>query len=357
MNPLSIKLHQIILTFGAMLILNCPLIHAQVNFSAPIPNPDGIETADQQYFTRPEFHDLGNDGDGDIFLTYYDTAQGAFSIPAYFQNLGTAGEPEYDSLNVKEIYGLGASYINQFSYGDLNNDGTIDALKLFLTEQSGGEEWEFAYYSNDSEDSLKFNNTFFFNPFQLDLYTAKRFLTFINLVDFDNDEDLDLIISEFTGDVVSPPEFDMLYMQNIGTPDTPQFSMRQDIFLDPSGVPLVLLPTFGDLDEDGDLDMLGINAVNEGILIYTYFENTSTTDVPEFNNALNSPFGLDTVFSDGIVTPALYDYDNDGDLDLFVTSDSDVYPKTNLYLNESVSKVRLANFQKAGLKDLSKSSY
>lgn len=91
----------------------------------------------------------------------------------------------------------------------------------------------------------------------------------------------------------------------------------------PAGLPANLdisIPTLGDLDGDGDYDMLA------GELDYTnpyalgslsYYENTGTATNPQFSTPVDNPFNLttDTLNAD-ILVPVMADLDGDGDLDI-----------------------------------------
>jgi hypothetical protein len=68
-------------------------------------------------------------------------------------------------------------------------------------------------------------------------------------------------------------------------------------------------PGFGDLDKDGDIDVLVGN--DDGSL--TYFRNIGSASVPTFDNPLSNPFGLQDVGRRS--APTLVDLDKDGDLD------------------------------------------
>ena len=112
-----------------------------------------------------------------------------------------------------------------------------------------------------------------------------------------------------------------------------------------------------DMDSDGDLDMLAIDYDSDNIFAsYVYYENISNNSVPDFKNPAHNPFNLSLISDIEMTTPTLTDYDSDGDLDLFVTSTSDLFadefvmPKTQLFLNEEVSKVEVPTFQEAGIK-------
>lgn len=75
------------------------------------------------------------------------------------------------------------------------------------------------------------------------------------------------------------------------------------------------VPTFVDIDDDGDLDAFIGEAFGETY----YFENTGTITNPAFADPITDPFGLTDVISRS--APAFADIDNDGDLDAFIGED------------------------------------
>ena len=77
-------------------------------------------------------------------------------------------------------------------------------------------------------------------------------------------------------------------------------------------VETIARPGFGDLDKDGDLDVLVGN--DDGSL--TYFRNIGSASAPTFDNPLTNPFGLQDIGRRS--APTLIDLDKDGDLDVLV---------------------------------------
>lgn len=73
----------------------------------------------------------------------------------------------------------------------------------------------------------------------------------------------------------------------------------------------VVCPSMGDLDGDGDYDMI----VGHSYGAIQYQRNSGSATNPVFDAPLNGPFGLVDTASWGF--PHLVDIDNDGDLDLF----------------------------------------
>jgi hypothetical protein len=134
---------------------------------------------------------------------------------------------------------------------------------------------------------------------------------FPELVDIDGDGDLDLMMADYT----SYYEFNLRFIENTGDAENPAFGSVVD---NPFGVNLDYLtrPTFADLDNDGDLDMVtGRFATGNGDLLY--FENTGSVTAPAFAAPVTNPFNLTE--ADFISFAEFVDIDNDGDADLMVT--------------------------------------
>ncbi len=136
------------------------------------------------------------------------------------------------------------------------------------------------------------------------------------LWDIDNDGDFDLFIGEDSGDVV--------YYENTGSASSPTFTRRNGANNPFNGVDIGSEAdiTFGDIDNDGDADAF-IGESNGNI---NYFENTGTVSSPTFTQrtGANNPINGEDVGSES--APTLYDFDNDGDYDMFVgDNDGDIH--------------------------------
>ncbi|HLP13616.1 MAG TPA: VCBS repeat-containing protein, partial [Flavobacteriales bacterium] len=121
--------------------------------------------------------------------------------------------------------------------------------------------------------------------------------------DLDNDGDLDLMAGEQGAG--------FHYFENTGSAVAPAFGAAQFC---PFG--LTSLPTINstvdlaDLDNDGDQDMIAGEIIGN---LY-YFENTGTATVPSFTSPVTNPFGISP--TGGNLTPSFTDLDGDGDFDI-----------------------------------------
>ena len=104
----------------------------------------------------------------------------------------------------------------------------------------------------------------------------------------------------------------LVYFKNVGTKKEPLYAKGVD---DPFGLSnstyYLRTPTFADLDDDGDQDVL--TGFSYGSFLY--YENTGTPSDPKFAEALATPFGLDS--TNYYAMPTFVDLDDDGDMDIF----------------------------------------
>ena len=123
--------------------------------------------------------------------------------------------------------------------------------------------------------------------------------------DIDGDGDLDLFVQEVTGQVK--------FFEHIGTAAQPRFRWRTDHY---GGLDVGEWYRFIDLDEDGDLDLLG----EERFSYVRYFRNDGTPQAASFTlltDSLKDASG-EPLFADRQNIPNLTDIDCDGLIDLFI---------------------------------------
>lgn len=131
-----------------------------------------------------------------------------------------------------------------------------------------------------------------------------------DLGDLDGDGDLDLIVGAYEGD--------FHYLENTGSSLVAAFTERTGTSNPMNGFDLERwsTPRFGDLDGDGDLDLIS----GEVFGSFKYFLNTGTSLAPIFTEQTGANNPLNGVVAGSYSTPTLGDLDGDGDLDLVSSS-------------------------------------
>lgn len=187
-----------------------------------------------------------------------------------------------------------SSYINVPATADLDGDGDMDVL---IGEYYGS----MAYYENIGSATNPQFAAPVNNPFGLDSVLEYAFPEF---ADIDNDGDMDLLVGEYYGN--------FQFFRNVGTPTAPSFAPAQQ---NPFGIQSSYyfgVPSFADLDNDGDLDLL----IGEYYGNMKYFQNIGSASAPLFGAPVDNPFGLTSTYEFAFVD--FGDLDNDGDFDLMV---------------------------------------
>ena len=154
------------------------------------------------------------------------------------------------------------------------------------------------------------------NPFNLNASPNEDFgYYFPQLIDIDADGDYDIIAVGNDYDQYYNENPGFYYFENIGTPQAPNFAAPvESPFGLSSSTPITTI-AYGDLDGDGDIDLLvGEYDDTDEVL---YFENTGSANAPAFAASVINPFNLQ--YGEEFTVPFLVDMDNDGDLDFLST--------------------------------------
>ena len=250
------------------------------------------------------FVDIDNDND-------YDLAWGDFFQQSLYiiENIGNSSNPIMDDINISTQFPPGdpiiSAGLNMPSFTDIDNDGDED---LFVTVLSGAYGYQlinnFYFYRNENGsynlESQEFIET-------LDLFSD----IYPEFIDIDSDGDLDLFIGTATDLSEFPINGKVKFYENIGNDSNlePIWNLVNSEFLGGNaGYNLSL--DFGDIDADGDYDML-VGEYNGTIRIYL---NAGDEFEPNF-----SEYSLiNDIDLSGNSIPKLIDIDNDLDLDLFI---------------------------------------
>ena len=240
------------------------------------------------------FADIDNDGDLDAFVVNWYNKNNLAYI-----NDGTGSFTQV----------LEGTWVNHFGYsetaafGDYDNDGLVD---LYVTNSAGAK--NNFLYRNAGDNNMELQTGI--SPVT-DVNSSRN----VSWTDIDSDGDLDLYVTNESG------EKNDLYRNDLG-----------GVFVKLT-VPLITVDQYstmssswGDIDNDGDLDLFLANDGSKNQLFRNdgnfVFSRILTTDISK--NVANS------------FSSAWADLDNDGDLDLFVTNafKNGVRLKNNLYVND-----------------------
>lgn len=219
-------------------------------------------------------YDYDNDGDLDLFVANY------FQNNFLYQN---NGDGSFLKITTGSIVNDGGRS-NGCAWGDYDNDGGLD---LFVANDG---ENNFLYQNNGDGNFIKITA----GPIVNDSGNS----TGCSWVDYDNDGDLDLFVTN------NLRQNNFLYNNN--GDGTFRKITTGDIVNDNGNS---YGCAWGDYDNDGDLDLFVAN-IGENNFLYqnngdsSFIKITAGNIVNEVGNSTGCSWG---------------DYDNDGDLDLFVT--------------------------------------
>lgn len=263
------------------------------SFDAPQENPFSLSNVGT-YSSDPSFVDLDGDGDLDIMSADYD---GNFK---YFENTGTALAPSFAAASTNPFsLGYVAGYGSKSTFADIDGDGDFDMI-------SGSNDGNLYYFENTGTSLVPSFAAASVNPFSLtQLGIEYGYLSSPEFVDLDLDGDLDLMVGNGIRSFV--------YFENIGTPLAPSFATLDE---NPFSLTSINLggpstPSFADLDGDGDMDLSAGGYSGD----FFYFENTSSPlSNSRYETVVENPFSLSDIGSFSF--PSFGDLDGDGDLDM-----------------------------------------
>lgn len=204
---------------------------------------------------------------------------------------------------------------------DINNDGIRD-LVVSPNSKVGSENvesvWSYVNEGAELEPDFVYEQTDFLQGEMIEVGTSSLPVLF----DHNGDGLKDLLVSSFgqyntdTENLISK----IAYYENVGTAEAPAFEFITDDYQGISalgiGETLTLYPTFGDLDGDGDEDMI----LGEYLGYCYYMENTGGAGNPAIFNTFILLLNSDgaPIHQSTYCYPSLVDIDRDGDIDLVI---------------------------------------
>lgn len=250
--------------------------------------------------TLPTFADIDGDGDMDLFTAGYE--YGAYYLTIrFFENVGTANDADF-AAPVENPFGITESGIFNPALVDIDDDGDYD---LFMGQAGYGNFW---FRENTGTATAPVFGPVQSNPFGL---TPMFYFPFISFTDIDGDGDYDIFATELYGN--------MKYFQNTGTAAAPAFAapVNNPFGILPPAYAIVRTVDFSDIDLDGDQDLLyhDLNGNYDESAVF-FAENTGTVNAPAFAAGAQQP----AIYHNGyyVTMPSFADIDDDGDEDLFM---------------------------------------
>ncbi|HSM04453.1 MAG TPA: FG-GAP-like repeat-containing protein [Longimicrobiales bacterium] len=288
----------------------------------PVPADELITTSGYNVATLAD-----QDADGDLDMLI-GVLGGAFNPNTtasdnliYFERLPSGDLTRRAS---RYLYGIDVGSESMPAFGDLDGDGDQDLLvgsKLDPTVLTAARLYRFENVGSTTAPEFVLTDT---------LAPMDAFHLAPELADLDGDGDLDMLLGSWNDDI--------RYLRNEGTAEEPDFVLVGDgpIAELPRGSHAT--PGLGDLDGDGDLDLL----VGESSGEINQFRNVGEGE-PVFELVTEGAWGIDVGRRS---VPSLVDLDGDGDLDLIVGRED---AGAEVFMNQG--SPREPDFVPAGLLD------
>ena len=258
------------------------------------------------YYSSVDWGDYDNDGDLDIMLTGATGSDPDFDpVSKIYRNNGNNTFTEQSQISLPGVFRGSALW------GDYDNDGDLDILL--------NGELDYRYNNISKIYSNNGNNTF---TEQTQIQLQSLLLSSSAWGDFDNDKDLDFLITTFSS---------MIIYQNLGNDN---FTIYDWIGL--GAARDACSAAWGDYDNDGYLDIL---LTNPGLDSKIFRNTRGIPWIPDNSHTYTTKWfnqqDDEALKSAGYGYVSWVDYDNDGDLDFLLAKGE---KPTAVYKNNLIMK-------------------
>ena len=260
--------------------------------------------------------DLNNDNISDLLLTNvsYNNLSALINGGTLDSSVMVSQDTMYPPSKPVDLFNFPAPF-----RVETGHDGKDDlVLSSFSSASSGSPDmssnhrgiWRYVNTGTNNQPNFVYSEDNYLQGEMVDYGAA----SIPRLVDINGDSLQDLVLSianRFHSPGISSSQ--LYYYQNTGTAQNPEFTLIDTNFADllQYNLGTEIVPAFGDLDNDGDPDLI-VGTISG---FFHYLENTGSASNPSYT--LNTPIITNTdVGADA--APYLFDLDEDGDLDLFV---------------------------------------
>ncbi len=271
---------------------------------------------ESNFLPSVKFADIDNDGDNDTFII----STALYS--RFLKNIGNKKSPNFvEQIGANDpLDGFNMGVLGYASFVDINNDGDMD---VFLREKRNSVpslENEGSGFSASFKQRTDYE---LFKGISSESYGVSDF------VDIDNDGDMDAFIGVSNGTIE--------YYKNTGNKSSPNFEKQTGINNPLGSINLgsEVAPNFVDIDNDGDMDVF-IGRDNGTV---EYYKNVGSKTNATFIKQTDLSNPLSNLNQGTHLRPEFIDIDDDGDMDVFISS---VYLNSRVhFFYENISKTKL----------------
>lgn len=249
----------------------------------------GHQPFDVGFRSAPALVDIDDDGDLDLIV-----GSGFTGEIYFYENRGNAESPKWHLVG-KHFGEMSVKAWNTPAFVDINADGDLD---LFSGPKAG----KISFFRNEGDKSRP-KWILVSDYYDSLLVEGQSYLTF---ADIDHDGDFDLFIGADTHGIS--------FYENVGTSRKPKWKLVTNDFINLDYI-YHSTPVFVDMDRDGDLDFFA--GSHDGTIIFC--QNVGDPKHPDFKLITTKYNNIDVRY---FSVPAFGDIDNDGDLDLFLGNNS-----------------------------------